>query len=609
MTQSQVADDEMPLAEGFEPRTHAEWQDLVAAVLNKRRPEGEHLDGPQAEATLRTVLEGGLTTDPLYLREDRALGVPGAMPFTRGRVLRDAATAWDVRQLHEDPDVARSRSAVLDDLEHGVTSVWVHVGSDGVAAGDLAEVLADVRFDLAPVVVSSWTDQPAAARALLDLVPSGPTAGGNLGLDPVGAAARTGSTPDLAPLAGLVRASAAHEGWRAVTVDARVLHDAGASVVDALAAAVATGVEYLRHLEGEGIAPVDAFAHVEMRVPATQDQFLTAASVRALRRVWARVGEVCGVPENRRGARTHAVTSLRMMTREDPWVNVLRSTLAVFGASAGGADAVTVLPHDTVAGLPTPFSRRLARNTQIVLADESNIGRVTDPGGGSWYLESLTDEVAETVWARFQEVEAAGGALRALADGLLREWADTATEERRAALATRRRPITGVSMFPTLADLAPDRQPRSEPPAGDGALVPRRDSVDFEALRDRARRLGEPTVVVRTLGPQREHGARQGFVTNLLAAGGIATATDGATDSVPVAILASSAKGYAAHAAAAVEELRAAGVERVLVAGRRSELGDAADLVDGEVRDGMDVVAFLDDLLTRLGAPAEGARS
>ena len=362
MTHPPAAPGELPLAEGFEPHTREDWQRLVAGVLNKRRPEGDQLDGPAAEATLVTTLEGGLTTDALYLRDDRALGVPEAMPFTRGRVLRDAETAWDVRQLHDDPDAAGSRAAVLDDLEHGVTSVWVHVGPDGVALGELAEVLADVRVDLAPVVVSSWTDQPAAAAALLDVVGDRQSVGGNLGLDPVGAAARTGGTPDLAPLGEAVRACAGREGWRAITVDGRVLHDAGATIVDALAAAVATGVEYLRHLEGEGIAPEESFPHVELRVPATQDQFLTAASLRALRRVWSRVGDAGGVPEQERGARVHAVTSLRMMTREDPWVNILRSTLAVFGASVGGADAITVLPHDTVTGLPGRFSRRLARN-------------------------------------------------------------------------------------------------------------------------------------------------------------------------------------------------------------------------------------------------------
>ena len=173
-----------------------------------------------------------------------------------------------------------------------------------------------------------------------------------------------------------------------------------------------------------------------------------------MRRVWARVGEACGVVEDQRGVRTHAVTSLRMFTREDPWVNVLRSTLAAFGASVGGADAITVLPYDTVLGLPERLGRRLARNTQILLADESNVGRVTDPGGGSWYLESLTDQVADAVWSRFQEVERAGGAVRALADGLLHGWVEQACTERDRQIVTRQRPLTGVSMFPVSGDAA-----------------------------------------------------------------------------------------------------------------------------------------------------------
>ncbi|HSO65421.1 MAG TPA: methylmalonyl-CoA mutase family protein, partial [Ornithinibacter sp.] len=390
---TQTAEGTMELAAGFPEHTREDWQRLVAAVLNKGRAEDARLDGPQAEEALRRHLEGGIEVDALYLHEERALGVPGALPFTRGRALRDGTTPWDVRQLHDDPDAAVTRAAVLDDLEHGVTSVWVHVGADGIAVADLPEALAEVRFDLAPVVVSSVTDQPGAARALLDLVGERESVGGNLGLDPFGAAARLGTAPDLSPLADLVRECSHREGWRAITIDARVLHEAGASDVDALAVAVATGVEYLRHLEAAGIPAAEAFAQIELRVGATADQFLTAAVLRAVRRVWARVGEACGV-QDQRGLRTHAVTSLRMFTREDPWVNVLRSTLAAFGASVGGADAITVLPYDTVLGLPERLGRRLARNTQILLADESNVGRVTDPGGGSWYLESLTDDVA-----------------------------------------------------------------------------------------------------------------------------------------------------------------------------------------------------------------------
>ena len=588
------------LAAGFPPQAREDWQRLVAAVLNKGRADDARLDGPQAEEALRRHLEGGLEVDALYLNEDRALGVPGAMPFTRGRSLRDGTTPWDVCQRHDDPDAAVTRAAVLDDLEHGVTSVWVHLGHDGIAVADLPQALADVRLDLAPVVVSSVTDQPAAARALLDLVADRESVGGNLGLDPFGAAARLGTTPDLAPLADLVRECAHRDGWRAITIDARILHEAGATDVDALAVAVATGVEYLRHLEAAGIPANEAFGQIDLRVGATADQFLTAAALRAARRVWARVGEACGVVEDHRGVRTHAVTSLRMFTREDPWVNVLRSTLAAFGASVGGADTITVLPYDTVLGLPERLGRRLARNTQILLADESNVGRVTDPGGGSWYLESLTDDVAKAVWARFQEVERAGGAVAALADGMLHRWVAEAVAERDREVATRRHPMTGVSMFPAPPAVPAARRPRTALPGTDTAFAPRRDATAFEALRDRATALGEPAVVVRTLGTRRDYGARQAFVTNLLAAGGLRAADAGS----PVAVLASSTAVYAEHAAAAIAELRAAGVEQVLLAGRARELGEAAALVDGEVHDGMDVVAFLSEVLDRLGAPA-----
>ena len=591
-----------PLAAGFPEQGRDDWQRLVAAVLNKGRADDARLDGPAAEAALRRHLEGGLEVDGLYLREDRDLGVPGAMPFTRGRALRDATTPWDVRQLHDDPDPAVTRAAVLDDLEHGVTSVWLHLGADGLAVADLPEALADVRLDLAPVVVSSVTEQAAAARALLDFVAERESVGGNLGLDPFGAAARLGTTADLSPLADLVRECAHLDGWRAITVDARVLHEAGATDVDALAVAVATAVAYLRHLEAAGIPAAEAFGQIDLRLGVTADQFLTAAAVRAVRRVWARVGEACGVAEDQRGVRTHAVTSLRMFTREDPWVNVLRSTLAAFGASVGGADSITVLPYDTVLGLPERLGRRLARNTQILLADESNVGRVTDPGGGSWYLESLTDQLADAVWSRFQEVERAGGAVQSLADGLLHRWAEQARTERDRQIFTRERPLTGVSMFPVSGGPPAVRRPRTAVAGGELALAPRRDSMVFERLRDRAMTVGDPSVIVRTLGTRREFGARQAFVTNLLAAAGIRAADEGSS----VAVLASSPKTYGGEGPAAVADLRAA-VQRVLVAGRASELGDAADQVDGEVHEGMDVVAFLSDLLDRLGAPPDPA--
>lgn len=443
----------MPLAGDFPTHTHDEWRELAAAVVNKAKAEDAKVTGAEAEASMRTTLPGGLEVDPLYLRpsDGAPLGVPGAMPFTRGRAMRQAGQPWDVRQLHDHPDAATSRAAVLDDLEHGVTSVWVHVGTDGIPAAALSEVLADVNLEMAPVVVSSYDAQDAAARALREVLDQNPESTGNLGLDPIGAAARLGGSPDLTVLEGALDGLDARR-VRAITVDARTYRDAGATAVEEVGYAVATGLAYVRALADSGVVPSDSFPHIEFRVSASQDQFLTIAALRALRRLWARVGEVLEVPEADRGARIHAVTSLRMFTRDDPWVNVLRSTLATFAASVGGAEAISVLPYDTVAGLPEKFSRRLARNTQIVLADESNIARVTDPAGGAWAVEVLTDEVATAAWAVLQEVEAAGGIAAALADGLVAGRLEAARAEAEQGLANRRTPLTGVSMFPLVGE-------------------------------------------------------------------------------------------------------------------------------------------------------------
>ncbi|MFW5468649.1 methylmalonyl-CoA mutase subunit beta [Knoellia sp. CPCC 206435] len=561
----------MALAAHFPERTEAQWRELVAGVVNKGRTEGEHLAPEEAVASMRTVLEGGLPVEPLYTRpaQPPPLGVPGEMPFTRGRALRDADVPWDVRQLHDDPDAAVTRSAVLADLEHGVTSVWLHVGADGLAATDVAQTLADVRLDLAPVVVSSWDDQVAAADALYAVLSGSPASSGNLGHDPLGAAARTGTPADLSPLADAVRRLTGHGGVRAVTVDTRPHADAGATVVDELGFALATGVSYLRHLESDGIEVADAFRHIEFRVSASADQFLTAAALRALRRAWARVGESVGVPADSRGAFTHAVTSGRMFSRDDAWTNILRSTIATFGASLGGADAITVLPFDTVAGLPTTFSRRIARNTQILLAEESNVARVTDPAGGAWYVEALTDEVAAAAWATFQDVERAGGMADALASGLVAQRISASVAERDHALATRTKPLTGVSTFPLAGEKPLTRTRRADLPSFAGALLPHRDSAVFEALRDRSAAYAvqhghPPRVAVPTLDVPRAADRRIDAV-NLLTVAGM-EAVDADTDTA--ASLRATDRGY-----------------------------------EGVARD-MDVVAFLSALLDETGAPA-----
>ncbi|HEY3545124.1 MAG TPA: methylmalonyl-CoA mutase small subunit [Propionicimonas sp.] len=609
-----MTDTPLMLAGDFATPTREQWEAEVLKVLNRRRPEGKELTIDQALSRLRTRTVDGLTIEPLYTEAVGPLGLPGAMPFTRGATVRDAGVAWDVRALHEDGDIEFTNAEVLADLQRGATSVWLRVGEGVIAIDDVAAALAGVNPALAPIAISSSTDQVAAAKALAAFWKGAGATGakGNLGLDAIALAARTGTKVDLTPHAVWVQAAMAElPGVRALTVDVLPYDDAGAGDVDQLAFAVATGVAYLRDLEAAGVSAADAFGQIEFRVSANADEFLTIARLRALRRLWARVGEVSGVPEDARGAIQHAVTSWRMITRDDPYVNLLRGTIATFSAAVGGAESITCLPFDTAVGLPDDFSRRMARNTQLVAAEESNIGRVSDAAGGSWYVKSLTEQLATHAWAAFQEIEAAGGMVAALESGLVAERIAATVAERTKRLATRKQPITGVSMFPMKDEQPVTAKPR--PTVVTAGLKPVRDSEVFEAVRDRAAAGDKPKVFLACLGARRDFGGREMFTNNVLLVGGIDfPSSEGGTpeeiaakagaSGARMAILCSSAKIYADQAIAVATALKGAGIETVYIAGRKTEIGDQdTSVIDGEVFDGMDVVAFLEGALDRIG--------
>ena len=295
--------EQLTLAGGFAPATDAAWEAEVLKVLNRGRPEGKELTIEQGLMRLTSTTLDDIDVAPLYTSsdEDAPLGYPGAMPFTRGSVVRTGeAVAWGVRQLHEDPDVAVTRQAILDDLERGATSVWLRIDPDAISADSLATALADVKLDLAAARVFSRTDQDAAAAALLAVLKGSGgdlnAAKGNLGIDPLAFAALNGTEPDLGALKRWVDEVAGLAGVTALTVETLPYHKAGASDVQELGFAIATGIAYLRALDEAGVSPADAAGQLEFRVAATADQFATIAKLRALRRLWARVTEECGVP-------------------------------------------------------------------------------------------------------------------------------------------------------------------------------------------------------------------------------------------------------------------------------------------------------------------------
>ena len=614
---------DISLAADFTTPSQQDWEKEVLKVLNRKRPEGRELDIDQAYKRLTSTTVDGLTIKPLYTIEDgvEELGYPGVAPFVRGTTVRTGEMdAWEVAQLHENPDVTEARRDILNDLERGTTAAFVRVDPDAVRVEDLANVLDGVLLDLAPVYVTSRTQQLEAATKLAEIFRAASVDAesirGNLGVDPIGAAALAGTTADLSVVAKAAELADGLPGVTPLVVDSTIYHNAGAGDVHELAYAIAVGVEYVRALVEAGVSVDDAFGSVIFRVSATTDQFATIARLRALRGLWSRVGEVLGVTESKRGAIQHAVTSLREISRDDAYVNILRGTIATFAAAAGGAEIQTVLPFDTLAGLPTDMSRRVARNTQIVLAEESNIGRVNDPAGGSWFVESLTRQLSEKAWAIFQALDAEGFAA-ALADGTVKAQLDELNAARAKQLATRKIPLTGVSMFPNYTEAKLERKARPEAPELAG-LQPVRDSQVFEDLRDRsdaARAAGnEPKVMLAALGARRDFGGREGFTSNLYHVGGIATVlAEGSSpedyvrqlkdNDAKVVVLVSSAKVYADQGVAVAKALREAGAEEVLVAGQIKELGEGgADAVDGNVFDGMDVVELLTNTLNKLGA-------
>lgn len=610
---SDVTDD-LVLAAEFPAATREQWQRLVAKVL------GGAAAGDSPERQLATITADGIEIAPLYVAEASrpSSGYPGQVPFTRGRTAAGHRAGWDVRQRHEHPDPAVAREQIMEDLEGGVSSLWLGLGDGQIPIGALPDVLADVYLDLAPVVLDAGERFAEAAEVFVGTaarrgVPAAELTG-CLGADPLGLLARTGAEGDLEAAVDLARRCAADSpGVRAIVVDALPFHDAGGTEAQELGCALAAGLEYLRAMRQAGLSAEAAFRQLEFRYAATADQFTTIAKLRAARRVWARVAEQCGVASGAGGQRQHAVSSWPMLTRRDPWNNILRATLACFSAGVAGADAITVAPFDVAIGQPDQLARRVARNVHALLVDESHVAQVIDPAGGSWYVEDFTEQLAAKSWAAFQDIERSGGLRAALNSGFIVSELAASRHARRDALARRREAVTGVSEFPLIGETLLGGPAALRPDRGSGGLPRIRWSQWHEELRDRsdayaATTGSPPTLTLAPLDASRASAARAARVGALLAPAGIATVTVDAVPGdaadagpVPVIVVCGSPDADADEVRAAVARARARGASTVVVAAGNQE---ATVPGAGErITDDMDVLSFSDRMLDALGVP------
>jgi methylmalonyl-CoA mutase len=602
------------------------WRTAVAGVLSKSTRKGPEQLGDEPERLLETPTYDGIAIRALYTALDELPEppLPGEWPYVRGGdALRDVNAGWKVAEAFPVsgpvPGADDHNAAVLAALSDGVSALLIRVGESGVAPGELKRLLSGVYLDLVPVVLDAGADYVQACDGLLALVDRPEdqrnTVSIDLGADPLTAKLSGRGAPSMEQVVAVATRVAGNDGVRAITVDGPAFHNLGANATWELAGSIAAAVAYLRVLTESGIAAGAALRQISFRLAADDDQFVTIAKMRSVRQLWARVAEVVGDPEGG-AAIVHAETSRPMMTQREPWVNMLRCMLAAFGAGVGGADTVLAFPFDVAIpggfpGVASGFARRIARNTQLLLLEESHVGRVLDPAGGSWFVEELTEQLAQRAWQQFQAVEARGGFVDAR-DYVAEQVAGVAAR-RADDIAHRRTAVTGVNEYPNLTE-----PPLPQGDSSDAGNLPRY-AAGFEALRDRsdaylARTGSRPRALLVPLGPMAEHNIRATFAANLLASGGIEAINPGPVDasgvasavadagSPTVAVICGTDKRYHDEAAAVVEALRSAGVSRVYLAGPEQALGDTGPRPDEFLTAKIDAVEALSNLLTGLGA-------
>ncbi|MGY8639044.1 methylmalonyl-CoA mutase family protein [Bradyrhizobium sp. 14AA] len=610
--------DDVPLAADFPKATDADWRKLVDGVLK----------GAPFEKLVGKTYDG-LRIEPLYPRAKGAAPVLG----------RPAAAPWQIMQRIDHPDAAVANAQALQDLENGATGLaLVFAGGNGShgfglepTADAVAKVLKDIYLDAGiGIELQVGPQSRMAAIHIAEYVKSNgidPAACNiRFGLDPLAACAVLGNSPysweEIVPAVTGGIKGLAGMGFKGpfASADGRVIHDAGGSEVQELAFVLACGVAYLRAIEAAGVPLEQAQGMVYARLAADADQFLTMAKFRALRLLWARVETACGLTP--KPLFIAADTAWRMLTQSDPYVNMLRATIATFAAGLAGANSITVLPHTLALGLPDPFARRVARNTQLLLLEESNLAKVSDPAAGAGGIETLSAQLCGAAWSLFQESEKAGGAFAALQQGLFQSKVAAARTARDANIAKRRDVLTGASEFPNLHERETavlNATPIAVAPYGEAkykfdALPPMRLAAPFEALRDKSdaalkARGTRPSVFLANLGTPADFTARATFAKSLFEAGGIqAIDTEGFADptqlaaafkasGAALACLCSSDKAYADLAETSAKVLQLADA-RVYLAGRPTDAEPAlrAAGVTGFVFAGCDALATLQDI-------------
>ena len=616
------------LGDDFPPASKEQWVRLVE----------ETLKGADFEKRLVSKTYDGIRVEPIYQRRS------DVAPLAKEQEGR-----WVLSQRMDHPDPSEANKQALTDIENGANGLVVtYKGARSARGFGSLTKETDLKTLFNGIVLDSIHlrfDRGCPCTKSIEIFQDYVKAQGfkpealsvDYAIDPIGALSDKGFLKSnvqdtLAKLVDKFGNQISDKGnIRLLLADGRYAHEAGASEAQELAIVLATAVSYLRGLIEKGIPAEKARSAISFTLVANAEQFLTIAKFRALRHLWARIEKAFGLSP--KPLRLHAETSWWMMSRIDPWVNMLRTTIASFSAAIGGADSVTVLPFTNALGLPDAFARRVARNTQIVLAEESNLWRVSDPAAGAGSYEDLTDALAQKAWQLFQNIEKEGGIVASFQAGTQQKLISDVKAAREKAINSRKDPLLGASEFPNLFEAPvsvlqtfPDKAEacKAESPALTVSSLPcLRAAEAFEKMRDisdnfQAKNKKRPAIFLANLGSIATFTARATFAKNFFEAGGVeALMNDGfksgteaanafSKSNAKIACICSSDDYYAEEAVNAAEALKAAGCKHIFLAGKGGDLAQALQTagVSSFIYIGCDALTIMNEALNSATAQA-----
>lgn len=585
-----------PLFAEFDPPSYEEWVEVTIQSLKGR---------PFATLTSQTI--EGIDIRPFYTAADSPseTATPGQPPYRRGtRAEGTLNQPWLIAQQLTATTPQQFNQALLEDLKRGQTAVYLHTAQPKIeTVDDLAVALNNILFSAAPIFINGQPATLTVLNQLLEQTDQSPAdLQGGLLHDPLADLVQQGSAP-LEELYGQVAnwlrwANEKAHQFTTLAVDTAVYHNGGGNAVQELAFALATGVYHIRQLHTHGLEIGQITSQLRFVFAIGGDFFMEIAKLRAARQLWAQVVAAFGGDAEAQKMKIHGETGTVNKSSLDPYVNLPRTTTESFAAALGGVDSLRTAPfNQPFADESDAFSRRIARNQQLILQEESGLTQLIDPAGGSYYAEWLTDQLGQRAWALFQEIEAAGGMVAALQTGLPQRWVAKTAVSRQKNLAKQKAVLVGVNQYANVGEQLSINSEKSPGPSLQSPISnlqitpikPVRLAEPLEKLREWSQWYAEengtpPQIFLANMGPLRQHKARAEFTRSFFEVGGFELIDSGGFDSPEAAATAALNSGTKAIVICSTDETYPE-IVPPLVQGIKTQQPDAVIILAGYPKD------------------------